>query len=188
MFYLFACLATLFHYSAVFLVLLWWVKNFKRTVVVLLAVLAMSPLLIPLLSSDRYVRYLNNNAAMQSHGVWSRILLISLALGVIFVQRLRWVNETELRRVIVRGTFALGLISLLSLFLSTLADRVCLYLFFIYMLGIGSLIRYSRIPFKFLSICLVVALTYGIFFAWFGLSEFAAAAWYPYGISFSSNS
>ena len=184
MFYFFAILATLFHYSAIVLLLLWWVKNFKRTAVVVLAIVAVSPILIPLLSSERYVRYLNNDAAMQSHGVWTRILLITLALLIIFNQKLRWAQETELRRAIFRGTVALALIAVLSVFLSTLADRVCLYLFFIYMLGMGSVIRNSIRPFKFLSIFLVVSLSYGVFLAWFGFSAFAAGAWFPYGISF----
>ncbi|HEY1904100.1 MAG TPA: EpsG family protein [Terracidiphilus sp.] len=187
MFYLFAGLAVLFHYSAIFLVLLWWISSFKRTAAAAVALLAVSPVLVPLLFSERYVRYLNNNAAMQSHGVWTRILLIALALTVMFVQKFEWARETELRRVIIRGIVALGAITILSLFLSTLADRICLYLFFIYMLGIGSMIRYSMIPFKYLSIFFVVCLTYGIFFAWFGLSNFAVA-WFPYGISLSSNS
>ena len=184
MFYIFASLAVLFHYSAIFLILLWWIKNFKRTAVVLLAILAVSPLLIPLLSSDRYVRYLNNDAAMQSHGVWTRILLVVFALLIIFNQKIQWRRETELRRVIFRGAVALGLVSLLSVFLSTLADRVCLYLFFIYMLGMGSVIRNAIRPYKFLSIFMVVSLSYAVFLAWFGFSSFAALAWFPYGISF----
>jgi hypothetical protein len=184
MFYLFACLAALFHYSAIFLILLWWVKNFKRTAVLLLAVLAVSPLLIPLLSSRRYANYLNNDAAMQSHGVWTRILLIAFALLIIFNQKIKWTQETELRRVIFRGTVALGLLVILSVFLSTLADRVCLYLFFIYMLGMGSVIRNAIRPYKFLSILMVVSLSYAVFVAWFGFSSFAALAWFPYGMSF----
>jgi hypothetical protein len=187
-FYLFAILATLFHYSAIFLVLLWWVNNFKRTAVVVLAIVAVSPILIPLLSSDRYVRYLNNDAAMQSHGVWTRILLIVLALLVIFNQKASWAQETVLRRAIIRGAVALGFITLLSVFLSTLADRVCLYLFFMYMLGMGSVIRNSIRPFKFLSIFLVVSLSYAVFLAWFGFSAFAAGGWFPYGISLYGNS
>jgi small-conductance mechanosensitive channel len=135
--------------------------------------------------SERYVRYLNNDAAMQSHGVWTRILLIVLALLVIFAQKFEWARETELRRAIVRGTVALGAITILSLFLSTLADRICLYLFFIYVLGIGSMVRYTLRPFKYLSLYLVLCLTYGLFFAWFGLSGFAAA-WFPYGIALHS--
>jgi hypothetical protein len=29
----------------------------------------------------------------------------------------------------------------------------------------------------------VICLSYGVFFVWFGLSNFASAAWFPYGMS-----
>jgi hypothetical protein len=187
MFYLFVILGALFHYSAIVLVLLWWIKNLKRTAFVAVALAAASPVLFLLLSRGRYVLlYLSRNG-VQSHGVWSRILLVLLALFVIFAQKLQWARESQLRRVILRGAVALCLIAVLSLFLSTVADRICLYLFFIYILGIGSVIRYTMIPFKYISVYLVVCLTYGIFFAWFGLSNFAAD-WFPYGISLYSSS
>jgi hypothetical protein len=187
MFYLFVILGALFHYSAIVLVLLWWIKNLKRTAFVAVALAAASPVLFLLLSRGRYVLlYLSRNG-VQSHGVWSRILLVLLALFVIFAQKLQWARESQLRRVILRGAVALCLIAVLSLFLSTVADRICLYLFFIYILGIGSVIRYTMIPFKYISVYLVVCLTYGIFFAWFGLSNFAAD-WFPYRISLYSSS
>ena len=180
-FYLFAGLATLFHYSAIFLLHVYWINSVKRTAIVIAALIAASPVLLLVATSARYVHYTDNSAEMQSHGVWTRILLILLALTVMFAQRLKWTNETQLRKVVVRGAVALGFITVLSLFLSTMAERICLYLFFIYMLGIGSLIRYARPPSKYLSIYFVVCLTYAIFFAWFGLSAFAAGAWFPYG-------
>jgi hypothetical protein len=184
MFYFFAIAASLFHYSAIFLLLLWWVNSAKRIWVILAGLALVSPILIPILLSNRYVRYLNNDAAMQSHGVWTRIFLIALALLVIFAQKLKWANENHLRRVILRGAVALCGLAVLSLFLSTLADRICLYLFFIYVLGFGSMIRYAKSPpLKYLSLCFVVCLSYGIFLTWFGLSEFAAAGWFPYGIA-----
>jgi hypothetical protein len=189
MFYFFVVVAALFHYSAIFLLLLWWVNSAKRIWVVLAALALVSPVLIPILLSKRYVLYLNNNAAMQSHGVWTRILLISMALLIIFAQKLKWTNETLLRRIIFRGAVALCGLAVLSLFLSTLADRICLNLFFIYVLGLGSVTRYATSqPLKYLSICFVVCLSYGIFLTWFGLSEFAAAAWFPYGIALYSGS
>jgi hypothetical protein len=184
MFYLFAFLAILFHYSAISLILLWWIKNFKRIAVVLVAFLALLPLLIPFVINGRYDRYVNNDPSMQSHGVWTRILLVAFGLLIIFNQKIKWTQETELRRVIFRAAIALGLLSVLSLFLSTIADRVCLYLFVIYLLGMGSVIRNSIRPYKFLSLFMVVSLSYALFLAWFGFSSFAAAAWFPYGISF----
>ena len=90
--------------------------------------------------------------------------------------------------MIFRGTIALGIIVVLSFFLSTLADRICLYLFFIYILGIGCLIRNAMIPYKYLSICFVVSLTYALFFIWFALSSFATAFWFPYGMALYGSS
>ena len=188
-FYLFACVATLFHYSAIVLILLWWVNNFKRAAALALALAAVSPVLYSIiLASDKYSIYVNNDPSIQSHGVWSRILIILLALFVVMAQKLHWAKESQLRRMIIRGAITLGLIAVLSLFLSTIADRICLYLFFIYVLAIGSVIRYARLPFKYLSLYFVICLSYGIFFVWFGLSNFASAAWFPYGMSLYGNS
>jgi hypothetical protein len=184
MFYLFAFLATLFHYSAIFLVLLWWIKNFKRAAIVLLPILAILPLVIPLLASGRYVKYVNNDPSNQSHGVWTRILLVAFALLIILNQKIKWVQETELRKIIFRGTVALGMLCVLSIFLSTLADRICVYLFVIYLLAMGSVIRNSVRPYRFLSLLMVVSLSYALFVAWFGFSTFATAAWFPYKMSF----
>jgi hypothetical protein len=132
-------------------------------------------------TSPRYVHYFDDSAAMQSNGVWSRIALVLLGLFIVFIQRARWAGDEQLRKMIVRGGITLGFLILLSLFLSTLADRICLYLFFVYLLGVGSLIRYATQPFRYLSIGFVVCLTYAVFVAWFGLSAYASAAWFPYG-------
>jgi len=189
MFYLLAGLAALFHDPAVFVALLWWINSSKRLVSVAVTAAAAVLLVILLLSGNRYVRlYLYNNAAVQSHGVGFRILIIALGLLVILVQKIPWTREPQLRRMILKGAVALGILAILSLFLSTLADRVCLYLFFIYLLGVGSLIRYAKLPFKYLSIYFVICLTYAMFFVWFGLSSYAAASWFPYGISLYGSS
>jgi hypothetical protein len=188
-FYLFVCLATLFHYSAIVLILLWWVNSFKRTATLALALAAVSPVLYTIiLASSKYSLYVNNDPAVQSHGVWFRIFIILIALFVVFAQKLHWAKESQLRTMIIRGAITLSLIAVLSLFLSTLADRICLYLFFIYILAIGSVIRYARLPFKYLSLYFVICLSYGVFFIWFGLSNFASAAWFPYGMSIYGNS
>jgi hypothetical protein len=188
-FYVCVALATLFHYSALILILLWLVNSIKRTTILIGVLIAASPLVFVLFSSARYVRlYLTQNEAIQSHGVGLRIAIIVLGLAIVFYQRFRWSQETELRKLIIRGAIVLGLMTVMSLFLSTLADRICLYLYFIYILGVGSAIRYAMRPFKYLSICFVVTLTYGLFFSWFGLSSFAAAAWLPYSIALYSKS
>jgi hypothetical protein len=188
-FYLFVCLATLFHYSAIVLILLWWVNSLKRTAALVVALAAVSPVVyVIILASSKYSIYVNNDPSVQSHGVWFRILIILLALFVVFAQKLHWAKESQLRTMIIRGAITLGLIAVLSLFLSTIADRICLYLFFIYILAVGSVIRYARLPFKYLSLYFVICLSYGVFFIWFGLSNFAAAAWFPYGMSLYGNS
>lgn len=180
MFYLFATLATLSHYSAIVLVLLWWMNSRKRAVIVAAAVALLSPLLLLLIFSPRYLHYFDNSADMQSNGVWSRLLLVLLGLSLVFLQRGRWAAESELRTILLRGAGALCLIMLVSLFLSTLADRICLYLSFVYVLGLGSLVRFSTAPFRYLSLGFVVCVTYAVFLLWFGLSSYAEGAWYPY--------
>lgn len=188
-FYLFAFLATLFHYSAIVLILLWWVNSFKRAAALAVPLALVSPVLYSMiLASSKYSLYVNNDPAIQSHGVWFRILIILVALFVVFAQKLQWAKESQLRKMIIRGAITLGLMAVLSLFLSTLADRICLYLFFIYILAVGSVIRYARLPFKYLSLYFVICLSYGVFFIWFGLSNFATAAWFPYGMSLYGNS
>ena len=180
-FYFYAILAMLFHYSAVVLIALWWVRGTKRMVVAALVLLAASPALFLMLTSARYEQYTDNSADMQSHGVWTRIALIALALLVIYTQRFHWAEEKHLRSAIVRGAIALAFLAVLSLFLSTMADRICLYLFFIYVLGMGKLVDNARNYSKYLSLYFLVSLSYAVFLAWFGFSAFAAGAWFPYG-------
>ena len=188
-FYLYVFLATLFHYSAIVLIVLWWVNSFKRAAALAVPLALVSPVLYSIiLASSKYSLYVNNDPAIQSHGVWFRILIILVALFVVFAQKLQWAKESQLRKMIIRGAIALGLMAVLSLFLSTLAHRICLYLFFIYILAVGSVIRYARLPFKYLSLYFVICLSYGVFFIWFGLSNFATAAWFPYGMSLYGNS
>jgi hypothetical protein len=189
MFYFFVILAALFHYSAIVLAVLWWLNSVKRTSVVIAAIAMGIPALFVLFSGGRIVRlYLSQNEKIQSHGVGFRLLIIALGLLVVIAQRVRWARETEMRVMIFRGGIVLVLLTMLSLFLSTLADRLCLYLYFIYILGIGSVIRYALKPYKYLSLCFVVSLTYVMFFIWFSLSSFAASAWFPYGMALYSGS
>jgi len=186
MFYFFVVLGTLFHYSAIVLILLWWLKNFKRIALVVGLLAIASPVLFKFVSGGRYMLLYFGNNAVQSHGVWMRLLLVFLGFLVIVSQKVRWARETQLRKVIFRGAIALGVLAIVGFFLSTVADRICVYLSFIYLLGIGSVIRYAMRPFKFLSVYFVVCLTYGLFFVWFGLSTFAASDWFPYGMAFYS--
>lgn len=181
LFYLYAGTATLFHYSAIFLILVGWTNTRKRLRILIVATTIASPVLFGVMSGDRYMRYFNNDVEMQSHGVWTRILMLLMALIVMYSQKRQWAKENLLLPMVIRGAVALGLLAVLSMFLSTLADRICLYLFFLYLLGIGNLIHFAPPPLKYISIMLVVSVTFAIFLGWFSLSAFAAAGWFPYG-------
>ena len=98
-FYLFVFLATLFHYSAIVLALLWWLNSSKRTTAFLIALAVAIPTMFILFSGSRYVAlYLKQNNAIQSHGVGFRILIVVVGLFVILSQKLKWARETETGR------------------------------------------------------------------------------------------
>lgn len=180
-FYLLTFTAMLFHYSALFLLLLWWVNSVKRMAILGLGLLAASPLIYLMLSSDeRYAQYVQSNSQLQSHGVWSRILLVLLGLAIIYTQRARWNREGKLRDLIIRCGVALVFLMILSVFLSTLADRLCLYLFFVYIAASGKIVRYAKPPFRYLSLLSLFSGTYAVFVVWFALSPLASIGWVPY--------
>lgn len=180
-FYLFTFLAMMFHYSAICLIPLWWIRGKRRVVLAGFVLLAASPLIVGMLTGVRYGQYTDNNQNMQSHGVWTRIALIAIALVIIYAQRIHWEEEKNLTSAIARGAIGLAMLTVLSVFLSTMADRICLYLFFIYALGLGKLLDYARTPSKYLSLYFLITVSYAVFLAWFGFSAFAAGAWFPYG-------
>jgi hypothetical protein len=175
MFYLLAFVAIFFHYSAVFVIFLKWMHSIKRVIIAICLFGFFWGIV-----GARYANYAGQDADMQSNGVWSRIFFIVIGLSIVFVQRLKWRHESNLYKMVLRSSIALIAILPLSLVLSTLADRICLYLFFVYVLGVGSSIKYSKPPFAYLYIWFITIFSYGIFTTWFVLSSHAAAYWFPY--------
>jgi hypothetical protein len=185
-FYFLTTLAALFHYSAIFLILLWWINSKKRMLIAFGMLIVASPLIFFFALRERYyTMYLSGSTQTESHGVWARLFIVMVGIAVVFVQRSRWIREDGLRRAIIRGGVALSFLILVSFFLSTMADRLCLYLMFIYLLAFGYMIRYAHPPFRYLSLLLILSFSYSIFLVWFQFSSFATAAWYPYAMAVS---
>jgi hypothetical protein len=178
MFFLMAIFAFLFHYSAAFMLILGWINSVKRMVAAV-SIAAIAALFF----GGRYATYASTSSDMQSGGVWSRILIILIGLLVILVQRTKWRQETQLCKLLLRALIILMFITPLCLFFSTLVDRICLYLFFVYILGIGNSVKYAAYYFRSAYFMLVAAFSYGVFIAWFGFSPQASNYWFPYGNS-----
>lgn len=175
-FYLFAIFASLFHYSALALVVLVWLNSWRRAIVAVIAGLALIHPAIQVLSQPRYGQYVSE----QSSGVWFRLAIVLIGIAAIFVFRKHWSQDTELYKLIKKAAAACIILIPLATVSSTLADRLCLYLFLLYIMGLGRAIRYAGVISKNIVLVSTFAFSFGVFALWFSLSSYAAAYWIPY--------
>ena len=175
-FYISACLATCFHYSAIVVFLLHWLRTWRRICIAGVAVLAVTPRLLAILNHPRYGQYLRD----QSSGVYLRLLIILLGIIAVFIFRSKLRENAPLFSLLKRGSVVGLAFLVIAPIDSTLVDRVGLYLFFIYLSMMGLSIRYSPSYLRWLIIVFLFGLSYSIFGIWFGFSHYAANYWLPY--------
>jgi hypothetical protein len=180
MFYLCVCIATLFHYSAIFLFLFEWLATRKRLAICALATLASSPLILMVIRGSRYSIYVSSDSEMYSSGVWFRLAIEVLGAIAIYIQRERWRRDPKLYALLKRGIYFLVAFLAISFFASTFADRFALYLMFVYILGLGCAVRFSQKESRYVAVAMVFGVTCAIFVTWFEISQFAASSWLPY--------
>ena len=173
-------LAMCFHYSAVFLFLLVWMKNWRRVLIAIPVALVGGYLLVMAFYQQYFMLYVQNTQDLHSNGVWFRLAIILLGVSLATLQIKHWRQEPRLFRLIVSGSaLAVALIPL-AIVASTLADRICLYLFFIYLVAVARAIRLSRFELRSATLAGIYVTTYASFFTWFVLSPYAANSWIPY--------
>jgi hypothetical protein len=187
-FYGLAIIAVLFHYSAIFLILLWWLRSVKRLILLSFILAFAWPIIARSVVYESYASYLAGNTTFKSDGVWSRVLFVLLGLLVAFIQRSKWREEIQLRKMLFRCLIGMAVIVPLSFIVSTVADRLCLYLLFAYVLGMGSLVKNTPALFRYFSFVFIVCFSFATCITWFSLSKFAAASWLPYGNSLCGSS
>jgi len=178
----YACiiLATGFHLSAVFLFLLLAMKTGRRAMVVLPAALVCASLIVKVLLPSYLSLYIQNTQNLHSSGVWLRLAIVLIGVLIFILQRKRWKAEPEMFRLLSNASVLAVFLVPVAVVASTLADRVCLYLFFVYLTACGRAIGFSTPVARYLMMGLLVATTYGCFFLWFAVSPYAASSWIPY--------
>ena len=177
MFYLLAILASLFHFSALVLILLVWLDSWRCLIIGLLFVAVLVQPVSQILSEPRYGQYLSDQ---QSSGVWFRLGIVMIGAAAVFVFHRRWAEDRCLYRLIKKATAVCLVLLPFALFSSTLVDRCCLYLFFLFLLGFGRAIGYSNKSFRSVTLVATFVFTYLTFGVWFMTSSYAAAYWLPY--------
>ena len=168
--------AFLFHYSAIALLALIWLNSWRRILVLGFIGASLIVPAVHILSQPRYGQY----RELQSSGVWLRLAILMVGLGAIFLFRNRWKEQREAYGLLKKTALLLLVLVPLAVSFSTAVDRLCLYLFFFCILGLGRAIRYTDIPFRMVTLILVFAFSYGIFGLWFATSSYAANYWIPY--------
>lgn len=184
-FYLYVLLAMGFHVSAIFLLILGWLKSWKQIfwMVPVIGVVASAGVNSPL---ARYGElYLWNSDPLQSNGVWFRLFLLLLGSSVMIWQRKHWKQEARLFALLKIGCALTIILIPVGVLFSTLADRICLYLFFLYLIPMERAIRFSSRWAQGLVVWGVFCANFLCFFVWFGISSFAVTAWIPYRIAYA---
>jgi hypothetical protein len=155
-------------------------KSRRRIAVAIPLALTGGYLFVTTIYTHYFVFYVQNTEGLQSSGVWFRLAIVLSGIAVAVAQRKRWREEPLLFRLIASGSaIALCLIPA-AIVASTLADRICLYLFFIYLVALARALRFSRVELRLPVLAGVYLTTYACFFVWFAASRYAASSWIPY--------
>jgi hypothetical protein len=182
-FFLLIILAIGFHYSAIFVLALVWMNSWKRTLIaapVALVAVVGCYLLGSMMFGRYFALYVENTQDMYASGVWFRLAIVLLGVGVAILQRKRWAQEPGLFRLIAGASvLALCLIPIATV-ASTLANRVCFYLLFVYLVTLARATRFSRVELRPLVLAGIYVTTYACFLVWFAMSSYAADWWIPY--------
>ena len=177
-------LAVGFHYSAVFLFLIIAMKNPRRALLIIPCAVLCAFVLIKTLLSNYFSLYVENTEDLHSSGVWLRLAMLLAGAATVYAQRARWRRYPTLFRLLENASVLTISLVPVAFFASTLADRVCLYLFFLYLVALGRVVSFSKPITRNIAFTTLIAATYGIFFLWFGISSYAASSWIPYHMSF----
>jgi hypothetical protein len=152
----------------------------RRAMVVLPAALIFSFLAVKLLLPSYLSLYIQNTEDIHSSGVWLRLAIVLMGVLIFILQRKRWKADPEMFRLLSSASVLAVFLVPVAVVASTLADRVCLYLFFVYLAACGRAISFSTPAARYIVMGLLVATTYGCFFLWFTVSPYAASSWIPY--------
>lgn len=173
-------LAVSFHYSAVFLLALIWMKSWKR-VLIGIALITVAGYLFLSIGFGRYFElYVENTQDLQASGVWFRLAIVLIGTCVAALQRKRFAREPAFFWLIVGASVVAICLLPVAAVASTIANRVCFYLLFVYLAGLARAIRFSRMEAHFLALLGGYAATYACFFLWFSASSYATEWWIPY--------
>jgi len=169
-------LAMCFHFTAAVLIVF---LRFKRKIysVLLLGFLGV----IGAFMSFRYSAYVSGGE-FDSKGVWLRLSMLLVGAFLFWSLRNHWRSQPDAYWILKRASLVVIMLAALSFRFSTIADRIGLYMMFLYVTMMASTLRYIRPnypEFQWLSIFFCAAMTYAVFFVWFGLSS-AASLWIPY--------
>ena len=173
-------LAISFHFSAVFLFLLVWMKNWKRILAAVPLAFVAGYIFITMIYTHYFSLYVQNTDDLHSNGVWFRLAIVLLGIGIAFIQA-RELNENPRLFGLVKAGASISLFLIpLAIVASTFADRICLYLLFIYLIAMAKMTRFTRIELRPMALAGIYTTTYLCFFAWFIASSYAARSWIPY--------
>lgn len=175
-FYVLVIAAMCFHYSAAAVLLLYWLRSWRRLLIVGVIIVAALPWLFAELAHPRYGQYLSD----ESSGVWFRLAIIALGAIAAWIYRVEWRREPILFDLLRKGSIVCLICFPLAAIDSTLIDRLALYLIFVYFIGVGKAIQHSRSYLKWCVLATTGCITYAIFLLWFVASKYAANYWIPY--------
>ncbi len=99
-----AILATTFHYSAVFLLLLVWIKNWRRVVLAIPLAFIGGYLFLTMVYMHYFAFYVQNTVDLHSSGVWFRLAIVLLGVILTIAQRRRWREEPRLFGLLKGGS------------------------------------------------------------------------------------
>lgn len=179
-FYAAAILAVGFHYSALFIFLLVWIKSWKQGLSVILLALIIGYFLLPAIFPSYFALYILNTESLHSSGVWFRLAIVLIGVAAVVLQRRQWQKDQDAFLLLVNGSIIAICLVPLAVIASTLADRICLYLFFIYLVSFARAIPFARHELRFVATASIFYVTYACFFLWFATSSYAADYWIPY--------
>jgi hypothetical protein len=179
-FFLITLIAIGFHYSALFLFFVVWARSWRRLVIAIPLAVAVGYVFIIQFYTHYFDLYVQNTADMYSSGVWFRLAIVLSGVVLVIFQKSRWRDEPRLFGLIVSGSVIALCLVPAAVVASTLADRVCLYLFFIYLVTFARSLRFSPVGLRYSALAVAYVTTYACFLLWFALSSYAVNFWIPY--------
>lgn len=135
--YVLSVFACLFHYSAILSLFLLVYQRVKLRYFIFWGALALPILYSAIIST--YLESYGTGSSWTSKGVWMRLGLLLVGATLFWFQREMWKSRVALYLILKSATILLLILFPLALVMSTMVDRMSLYLFPLFILPVASL-------------------------------------------------